>query len=150
MTLGQLFAEIKNLPRYLEVSVKHPPFSGKWYELEYLNVYIYPEYDGSTIKTDDSLISIQLNGVFRTYHSDTKVKVRYMVDNEADKMSQHNSIDLIEQYKQLMQKQRSGSFTKNDALDLVVICTELGKRGYKLMEDESNWIKPVKPITDSE
>lgn len=59
-------------------------------------------------------------------------------------MENLNWIDLNEKYKQLKVKERAGTCSKIDALDLVVIAVELGKRGYVLSEDETTWIKPVK------
>lgn len=53
-------------------------------------------------------------------------------------------IELNERYKQLKTKERDGTIDGTDALDLVVITVELGKRGYVLSDDETTWIKPVK------
>lgn len=58
-------------------------------------------------------------------------------------MKKLNSINLIEQYKKLRQKELQGISDKEDALNMIVICIELGKRGFKLSEDERSWLKPV-------
>jgi hypothetical protein len=58
-------------------------------------------------------------------------------------MDRINWIELNEQYKRLKAKERAGKVGKHDALNMVVICAELGKRGYILSEDERYWVKPV-------
>ncbi|MCA9331212.1 hypothetical protein KC957_04115 [Candidatus Saccharibacteria bacterium] len=45
-------------------------------------------------------------------------------------------------YKDLIKKQQEGSFDKEDALDLLVVISELGSMGYILNEDETDWLPP--------
>jgi hypothetical protein len=48
---------------------------------------------------------------------------------------------LREEYKCLIAAQRAGTFTGRDAVKFLAICIELTERGYRLTDDEQDWVK---------
>jgi hypothetical protein len=57
-----------------------------------------------------------------------------------------SSEELQATYRALREKERRGTFNRDDAVTLIMVCSELGKRGYRLNEDESDWIDD-EPLT---
>lgn len=55
-------------------------------------------------------------------------------------MEHPHAWELRQEYKKLFQKQQDGSFDKDDALNWLSICSELGKLGYEPTQDQTDWI----------
>ena len=55
-----------------------------------------------------------------------------------DGMSDH---ELIAIYKSIRRKERAGTSTRQDALDMIVVCGVLGSRDYHLTDDEPTWVR---------
>lgn len=51
------------------------------------------------------------------------------------------SDELRARYRALMKKQDDGTFDKDDALEFMVTISTLGRIGFKLNQDESDWVK---------
>lgn len=56
-------------------------------------------------------------------------------------MNDKTDSELISIYEALVQAQHDGTFEAADAVTLVTVSVELGRRGYTLTEDESTWIR---------
>ena len=54
------------------------------------------------------------------------------------------TVQLIARYKELQDPSEDG-MTDGEALELLSISIALGKRGYTLTEDESDWLPPFAP-----
>lgn len=60
-------------------------------------------------------------------------------------MSFEESEPLIERYKELLRLQSDGSFTQEDAVDFLSICLTLGRAGFRLTDDEEDWLPTFTP-----
>lgn len=58
---------------------------------------------------------------------------------------QEDPVQLRLWYWELNKKQKTGDFSHEDTFMLIYVCTELGRLGYSLNEDESDWILPSDP-----
>jgi len=47
------------------------------------------------------------------------------------------------EYRRLMRMAARETFDKDEAIELVHVCLELGKLGYTLTPDESDWLPPT-------
>ncbi len=48
--------------------------------------------------------------------------------------------ELRTMYRRILNLRVGGVMTEMDALDLVIVCAELGRRGYTLNADETDWL----------
>lgn len=55
---------------------------------------------------------------------------------------QEDPIQLRVWYWELHKKQKTGDFSQEDTFTLIYVCSELGRLGYVLNEDDSDWILP--------
>ena len=60
-------------------------------------------------------------------------------------MNERTTDDLRAMYRDLDKKSHTETFTQDEVAMLLVVCVELGSRGYKLNDDESGWIPKDQP-----
>lgn len=56
-----------------------------------------------------------------------------------------NADELRAKYRELIEKQKHGTFTQEDAAPLLAVCSLLAELGYILNGDESDWYKRHTP-----
>lgn len=57
----------------------------------------------------------------------------------------YTDVALLARYRELDALSKTDAFTNDNAAWYLAVCSELGKRGYRLNEDESDWIAPAPP-----